>query len=47
MNVDYADDITLLSNTPAQAESWLHSLGAGNTRHCSLHEHKQNRVHVF
>ena len=23
---DYADDIALLANTPAQAESWLHSL---------------------
>ena len=26
MNVDYADDIALLANTPAQAESLLHSL---------------------
>ena len=26
MDVDYADDIMLLANTPAQAESLLHSL---------------------
>ena len=26
MNVDYADDIALLANTPTQAESLLHSL---------------------
>ena len=26
MGADYADDIALLANTPAQAESWLHSL---------------------
>ena len=26
MNMDYADDIALLANTPAQAESLLHSL---------------------
>ena len=25
-DVDYADDITILANTPAQAESLLHSL---------------------
>ena len=25
-DVDYADDITLLANSPAQAESMLHSL---------------------
>ena len=25
-DADYADDITLLANTPAQAESLLHSL---------------------
>ena len=27
MDADYADDITLLANTPAQAETQLHSLG--------------------
>ena len=26
MDVDYADDIALLANTPAQAETLLHSL---------------------
>ena len=52
MDVDYANDIALLANTPAQAESLLHSLeqAAGTI---GLHvnadktECRQNRMHVL
>ena len=35
MDTDYADDISLLANTPTQAESLLHSLeqAAGDIGH--------------
>ena len=40
-DVDYADDIALLANTPAQAESLLHSLEravAGIGLHVNAHK---------
>ena len=40
MDADYTHDIVVLSNTPTQAESLLHSL----EQPC---ECRQNRVHVF
>ena len=46
-DADYVDDIALQANTPTQAKSLLHSCGAGNRRHWSPYECRQNRVHVF
>ena len=46
-DVNYTDEIALLANTPAQAESLLHSLeqAAGGI---GLHDNAdKNRVHVF
>ena len=40
-DTDYADDITLLANTPAQAETLLHSLeeaAAGIGLHVNAHK---------
>ena len=41
MNADYADDIALLANSPAQAESLLHSLeGAAGSISLHVNAHK-------
>ena len=44
-DTDYADDIALLANTPAQAETLLHSPGTSSRWHrppC-----QQDRIHVL
>ena len=45
-DVDYADDIALLTNTPAQVESLLHSLeraSGGKGRHVNA----EKKIHVL
>ena len=45
-DADYVDDLALLTNTPAQAESLMHSLkqAAGSI---SFHVNANEAVHVF
>ena len=45
-DTDYADDIALLVNTPAQAKSLLHSLeqAAGGI---GLHVNAEKKIHVL
>ena len=38
INVDYAENLVLLANTPARAESLLHSLEQAGKRYWSLSE---------
>ena len=45
-DADYADDIALLANSPAQAESLLHSLERNSRWHRFLYQRRQNRIHV-
>ena len=46
MDADYADDLTLLPNTPAQAKFLLHSLEQAK-RGIDHFMNKYNRVYVF
>ena len=47
MDVDYTDDIALLANTPAQAETLLHSLRMSSWWHRPLCQHGQDGIHVL
>ena len=45
--VDYADDIALLANTPAQAETLLYSLERAACEHRPPSQRTQNGIHVL
>ena len=46
MDADYADDLTFLINTPAQAEFPLYHQGQAAIG-IGLHMNLKNRVHMF